>query len=241
VPSLPVDLRREAGRSIPAFIAVPVLILAMWGAGVLIVHSRIDAWDLRQNMWLVEHRTAWLNRTTEWTTQLAETIPVLVILLIAMVAARRWTHGWRTTVFLALAVGGEKLIYFVSSLLVRRDRPPVPPLGSTYATSSFPSGHVGSAITLYGAIALAVGAWLGRKYLVALISVMVAFTLIVAFSRMYRGFHYPSDCIAGALVGGVWLTIALRVMSPLSESHRASPAIVEPISGADGMPASAIS
>jgi len=203
------------------------MILVMWGAGFAVVHSRIDAWDLRQIEWLVDHRTPWLDRATQWATYLAETIPVLTILLIAIIVARWWTHRWRVSVFLALAVGGEKLIYLLSSLLVRRDRPPVPGLGSTYATSSFPSGHVGSAITLYGGIALAVGAWHGRRYLVALMSVMVAFTAIVAFSRMYRGFHYPSDCVAGVLVGGVWLTVAMRVMGPLATPHEAPPAETE--------------
>lgn len=203
------------------------MILAMWGAGVLVMHSAIDRWDRRQIMWLVDHRTAWLNRATEWGTQLAETIPVLVILLLAIILARRWTHGWRTSVFLALAVGGEKLVYLLSSLLVRRDRPPVPPLGSTYATSSFPSGHVGSAITLYGAIAIAVAAWRGRKYLGALITVTVVFASIVAFSRMYCGFHYPSDCVAGVLVGVIWLTAVTRVMRPLAESHDVPPLVTD--------------
>jgi len=223
-------------------IAIPLMILAMWGVGVLVIHSRIDGWDRRQIAWLADHRTAWLNRATEWGTQLAETIPVLVILLLAVILARRWTHGWRTSVFLAIAVGGEKLIYLLSSLLVRRDRPPVPPLGSTYATSSFPSGHVGSAITLYGSIAIAVAVWHSRKHLVALMSVMVVFASVVAFSRMYCGFHYPSDCVAGVVVGGVWLAVVSRVMAPLAGS--AQPGEAGVLRGGvttDGMPATAIS
>jgi undecaprenyl-diphosphatase len=231
MPSIPVDLRHEARRSVPLLLVVPVMILAIWGAGVLVIHSRIDTWDLDFMDWLVDQRVAWLNRATSWGTQLAETIPVIVILLIAIIIARRSTHAWRTSMFLALAVGGEKLIYFVSSMLVRRDRPPVPSLGSTYATSSFPSGHVGSAITLYGGIALAVGAWRGRKYLVPLMTTMVAFAAIVAFSRMYRGFHYPSDCVAGAVVGVVWLTATLRVIGPLGPQD-APPAVVPDVRAA---------
>jgi len=208
-------------------IVIPLMILAMWGAGVMVMHSAINGWDRRQIVWLADHRTAWLNRATEWGTQLAETIPVLVILLLAIILARRWTHGWRTSLFLALAVGGEKLVYLLSSLLVRRDRPPVPPLGSTYATSSFPSGHVGSAITLYGAIAIAVAAWRGRRYLITLMTVMVVFASIVAFSRMYCGFHYPSDCVAGVLVGATWLTAVTRVMKPLAASPGALPIVTD--------------
>jgi len=227
VPSLPADLRHEARRSIASLVAIPVMVVVIWGAGFVVMHSQVDRWDVRQIVWLVDHRTAWLDSATQWATNLAETIPVLAILLIAVVLARRWTHEWRVSVFLAVAVGGEKLVYLLSSLLVGRDRPPVPPLGSTYATSSFPSGHVGSAITLYGGIALAVGAWHGRKHLVALMSVTVAIAAIVAFSRMYCGFHYPSDCVAGALVGGVWLAIVAHVMAPLAASHAMPPIVTE--------------
>ena len=54
------ELRHEAKRATPALIAVPLLILAMWGAGVMVIHSAIDGWDLRQNQWLVDHRTCLL-------------------------------------------------------------------------------------------------------------------------------------------------------------------------------------
>jgi len=215
VPAVRQDLRHEAKRSVPLVAVIPVMVLVMWGAGVLVTRSRIDSWDRRFEVWLSEHRRTWLNMATEWGTRLAETVPVVVILVLAIIVARRRTHGWRAPVFLAVAVGGEKLIYLLSSLLVGRERPPVPPLGSTYATSSFPSGHVGSAITLYGGIALAVGAWRGRRALVALLTLTVVFTAIVAFSRMYCGFHYPSDCIAGLFVGVIWLTATWRVVGPL--------------------------
>ncbi len=195
--------------------AIPVIIGATWMIGVLIIHSRLDDWDLSAVRWLADHRTPWINTATEWGTWLAETIPVIVILLAAIIIARRRTGGWRTSVFMAAVVGGEKLIYIASSTLVARARPPLPTLDDTYATSSFPSGHVGSAVTLYAAIAIAVAAWRGRTFLIALMSVTVLFTCIVGFSRMYRGFHYPSDVVAGLLIGVGWTWVAYRVIRPL--------------------------
>lgn len=208
-------LRHELRRGVPLLAAIPAIIGTVWLIGVLVIHSRIDGWDLSADRWLADHRTLWINTATEWGTWLAETIPVLVILLGAIIIARRRTGGWRTSVFLAAVVGGEKLIYIASSTLVARARPPLPPLDDTYATSSFPSGHVGSAITLYSAIAIAVAAWRGRTYLIALMSVMVLFTCIVGFSRMYRGFHYPSDVVAGVLIGAGWTWLTYRVLRPL--------------------------
>ncbi|MCU1398449.1 MAG: phosphoesterase PA-phosphatase related [Acidimicrobiales bacterium] len=205
----------ELRRAVPLLVVIPAMILAVWGAGVLVIHSRIDDWDLQFDKWLAARRTPWLNTATEWGTYLAETVPVLVILLVAIIVARRRTGNWRASVFLAVAVGGEKLVYLASSTLVARARPPLPTLDDTYATSSFPSGHVGSAITLYASIAIVVGAWRGRQLFIALMTVMVVFACIVGFSRMYRGFHYPSDVISGAIVGTVWILASLRVLRPI--------------------------
>lgn len=58
---------------------------------------------------------------------------------------------------------------------------------------SFPSGHTLHAVAL-GAVAVAhypILAW-----------VLAPFTLLVAWSRVALGLHYPSDVLAGAAVGG---------------------------------------
>jgi membrane-associated phospholipid phosphatase len=34
--------------------------------------------------------------------------------------------------------------------------------------------------------------------------------VVVALCRMYAGFHYLSDCVGGAFVGAVWLTVVYR-------------------------------
>jgi undecaprenyl-diphosphatase len=115
-------------------------------------------------------------------------------------------------VFLAVAVGGEKLLYLVSSLIVGRDRPPVPTVGTSYAKSSFPSGHVASAITLYGSIALVIALRRSAGVRLCLLAATGLIAAVVAVCRMYAGFHFPSDCVAGALVGVIWLTVTYRAV-----------------------------
>jgi membrane-associated phospholipid phosphatase len=211
----PPSFQDELRRATPLLVAIPVLILVWWGIGVLVTHSRIAGWDVSAERRLAAHRTSWLDTATEWATWLAEALPVIALTIVAVVLARRCTGRWRAALFIALAVGGEKLIYLAASQLVHRGRPPVPTIGVAYSTASFPSGHVGSAICLYGAVAIVVGAWAGRRVAFVGLAVALVIAAVVGGSRMYDGFHFPSDVAAGALNGTVWLAFTWFVLRPL--------------------------
>jgi membrane-associated phospholipid phosphatase len=192
-----------------------VLIVVVESAvGLLLVHgdSWVARWDLSWERWLAEHRTDMLDALTHGATWAAETVPVLVILTLAVVVAWRWSTFVAAPVFLLVAVGGEKLCYLVISLIVGRDRPPVDTLGETYATASFPSGHIASAVALYGAIALVATAGRSPVMRRGALVVTVIIASAVGFARMYRGFHYPTDVLAGALLGSFWLAVTWTLL-----------------------------
>lgn len=76
---------------------------------------------------------------------------------------------------------------------VRRPRPELerlPPLSPTVSRLSFPSAHATASFAAARAYGGLVPAW-------ALYGAAVAFAL----SRPYLGVHYPSDVIAGAVLG----------------------------------------
>ncbi|MCL2299577.1 MAG: phosphatase PAP2 family protein, partial [Firmicutes bacterium] len=65
---------------------------------------------------------------------------------------------------------------------------------------SFPSGH--TAASIGGALAWAFGSrrkWVGRARWVSYIGVAVA--VLISFSRLYLGVHYPTDVVVGVLAG----------------------------------------
>ena len=203
-------------------------LVVVTAAGLLLVgpleDGRIVRWDVQVERWFADHRTSTLNTLAEAGTWLAETITVPVVLLIAIVIAWRVSSNVAAPVFLAVAVGGEKLLYLLSSLIVGRDRPPVPTVGTTYATSSFPSGHVASAVTLYGSIALLIALRRTAAVRVLLLALVGVIAAVVAVCRMYAGFHFPSDCVAGLVVGVIWLTVTYRSVLRRTELAGGRPA-----------------
>jgi membrane-associated phospholipid phosphatase len=216
--------RRTVTRSpFDSHVAVTPAIAAVLLFGILVAcgllltrgfpHAAPARWDLHVEQWFARHRTTTLNTLTEAGTFVAETVTVIVVGVVAAFVAWRVTRAALAPLFLGITVGVEKLVYLATSLIVDRARPPVVSVGHTYATKSFPSGHVASAITLYGAIAALLWVYGARRlWRVAATAWTAIAPCIVGFSRMYRGFHYPLDVVAGALLGAVWLTITTQLV-----------------------------
>jgi undecaprenyl-diphosphatase len=70
---------------------------------------------------------------------------------------------------------------------------------------SFPSGHTLHAVCFTG---------IACSYLPLLAWVLVPFALLVALSRLVLGLHYPSDVLAGALIGGALALSSLALIGP---------------------------
>lgn len=78
---------------------------------------------------------------------------------------------------------------------------------------SFPSGHATAAFGLAAALSV----WWPRGR-----AVWWTFAVGVAWSRLVLGVHWPSDCVAGAVLGAglVWAAIGIKPSS--RENHRTS-------------------
>ncbi len=77
---------------------------------------------------------------------------------------------------------------------------------------SFPSGHAATAFAAATAIAMQAGRTAPAVFLLA---------VLVAFSRVYVGVHYPSDVIAGAAIGIATGWIVVKVAFRLLNESRA--------------------
>ncbi len=98
----------------------------------------------------------------------------------------------------------------------QRPRPDLVPHRVVVSSSSFPSGHSMNAAATY----LTLGALLARiqkkrRLRAFILSLAALLTLLVGFSRVYLGVHWPTDVLAGWTAGGVWAflcwVVALRL------------------------------
>ncbi|WP_327387809.1 phosphatase PAP2 family protein [Streptomyces sp. NBC_01207] len=149
-------------------------------------------------------RTPWAGAVSEWVSVVASTEGIVGVTLIGVISLLLLprTPRWADALFLGASVAVQSAVFLVVTMCVDRPRPDVPHLDGAPPTSSFPSGHVGASMALYGALATLVwtrvrGPW---RYVAAAVLVLVP--PVVGLSRMYRGMHHPSD-VAGGLVNGL--------------------------------------
>ena len=152
-----------------------------------------------------------LTKSPQIGSMLSETATVITVAAIAFFLLRWWLGRWRESITLLVSISGELLIFLAVTAAVQRDRPGVPHLDVAPPTSSFPSGHTGAAVALYGCLAVICYRNLVQRWLaVGLAAAFWSIPIIVGLSRVYRGMHFPTDVLGGALLGALWLTVVLH-------------------------------
>jgi undecaprenyl-diphosphatase len=203
------------------YVVVAALMIAI---GLLLTHAldgSVGKWDQHVSAHLARHRTKSWNDITKVATSAVNTLPVLLVAAAADAFLAFWRR-WRELAFLTIALVLEITVFLSVNFVVDRPRPNVPRLNSTPSTSSFPSGHTAAATVLFIGMALIVTCCT-RDTVARVLSTLVgaAIAAMVGFARVYRGLHYPTDVIAGALFGLACLAVAaLAVRAASRQSGR---------------------
>jgi len=153
-------------------------------------------------------RSGALTALTLRVTDFGDTTLVLIItaLTIAHTLRRR---RWRAALLVVAVVGVGRLLGSVAQNVVGRTRPVQSgALIALPTTLAFPSGHSITATLLYGVLAFLL--WRGLKVAwqrdLAL-SVCIGLVIAIGLTRIYLGVHWPTDVVAGMLLGGAWLSL----------------------------------
>ena len=139
-------------------------------------------------------------------------VPVLVVLmLVAAALLYRAARSWRAPALLLFAMAGSAALTYGLKALVERRRPGISfVLGPVDTSFSFPSGHTLNSTVFLGMLAGLVWAGLRSGTARAVVgSAALLLSVGIGLSRIYLGYHWATDVLAGWLVAVTWLAIVV--------------------------------
>jgi len=158
-------------------------------------------------------------------------VPILIAAALAAVRQRNPLLG--LTLFLSYFL--ISAIVLVGWLIWDRPRPELVANGiAAPAFHSFPSGHMAQSVTVYGLFCYL---WLRRSqrrseklFCLLLLGVWLG---NIALTRLVLGAHWPSDVVAGVLLGCFWLGILIYT---LRKTEQRVDVLSRPVILANGIP-----
>lgn len=168
---------------------------------------------------------AWLEEAVRDITALGG-VAVLTLITMAVVGFLLVARSPRAAIAVTFAVGGGMLISSLLKYSFDRPRPDLVPHGSIVYTSSFPSGHSMMAAAVY----LTLGTMIARvlpdmRMRAYVISVSVIVSVLVGLSRIYLGVHWPTDVLAGWVLGASWALMCGVLMWRLQVNRQVEPTL----------------
>jgi undecaprenyl-diphosphatase len=162
--------------------------------------------------WIGQHQYHGLQTAMLEVTSLGTGTVVAMVVLVAGMFLWLNQHKHSAILLMVATVGGLVLNQLLK-IGFNRPRPQVFKWGTYAVSSSFPSGHAMSSIIVYGTVAY-LAARLQRNAASRIATMVMAGIIIVAIcsSRLYLGVHYPSDILAGLVIGLAWAGFCMAVL-----------------------------
>ena len=182
-------------------------VLTGWGLGEL--WTSIGPSEAQLMREVARQRSAGLvdvARVITWAGSLWLLGPLALLASILLFRAGRYDGAF----LVAFGLLGGALMADLIKQLVARPRPPVEHLQAVTGYG-FPSGHATQAAAFWTSLLLALGPVVGRplgRWLLTCACLLLV--VVVCVSRVVLGVHYPSDVLAGALLGGGWAVYLWR-------------------------------
>jgi membrane-associated phospholipid phosphatase len=171
-----------------------------------------DSFRLDTALLLGLHQRAnpFLDRLMLSVTQFGNPAFVVVLVLVSLTGLL-WQQKRLEAGMFAIACLGALVLNQGMKLAFARPRPTLwhPLVQET--SYSFPSGHALGSLVLYGFLAYLLVRFYPRTALLTYSTAVIVIGLI-GLSRLYLGVHYPTDIMAGYIVGLLWLSICVAML-----------------------------
>ena len=141
-----------------------------------------------------------------------------VVLAALLLRKHRRAAAFTVGVMIATAVATALI-----KLTVGRARPPWQSAEALLHSKAFPSGHASGIVAFAGIVVVLVSMLVRKRSMRQLAYAAVTLVVVVVgLDRVLLGRHYPSDVVAGALLGLGLVLLGIAIHSPLPRSHAAS-------------------
>lgn len=118
---------------------------------------------------------------------------------------------------LSATIGGGILVQILKHFFARQ-RPEIVAHLVSEVTKSFPSGHSAMSAVVYLSLAVLISRIeKSHRTRIFLISSALIISFLVGLSRVYLGVHYPTDVLAGWMIGLFWALLCWFVASILEK------------------------
>lgn len=192
-----VPARTTAAEGRPLSFPLSLLALAA-STTALVVPGHSAALDNRLLSLIGEHTTTWLNTLMAGITHTGSAWS-LTLLMSACVIWQLHNRNYPHALLLALSGLSAGLLVIVSKALIARPRPELWDIIEV-SSYSFPSGHSLGTAACAGALAIVAMRRAPQRRRVW-ITGAVTWSALVGLSRMALGVHWPTDVLAGLLIG----------------------------------------
>jgi membrane-associated phospholipid phosphatase len=215
------SLRRRS-RAVEAW---TVVLLAVFGALTwLVITNPVMGIDIDSERAVQSFHPTWLDTLTQAISWLGfppqSTIIDALIVAAIFLTGRRWE-----AICAALAAGGSAGLWFLLAPLVHRPRPSPDQVRvvSDIPFGSFPSGHVLNLTAFFGFLAFLAATQMRPGPLRTVGLVMCGLLVVgIGFARIYSGQHWPTDVVAGYVLGFAWLLLTISLYRWRARRSRAA-------------------
>lgn len=180
-----------------------------------VMAGRTQAFDEAALRWISVRHTSLLDGVMLEITTLGTGTVVMMVVCVAALFLTLTRHKY-SALLLIVATAGGLLLDLILKLRIDRPRPHVFTWMTQAVGSSFPSGHAMSATVAYTTVAY-LAARLQKRLWARWLTMLFAAVVIVliCFSRLYLGVHYPSDVLAGVVIGLSWAAFCMATLEAI--------------------------
>ena len=176
---------------------------------ILVLTNEITSFDTMIGDGVLNLRNPLLTAFFTNFTHIGDTIPVIIITIILLLAFYQWRDRILILSSVAATVGLNQGIKH----MIERPRPPLDIHLISQGGFSFPSGHSMISLCMGGVLIYFVWTKLKKKnwkvFWTILLTILI---LLIGFSRIYVGVHYPSDVLGGYCLSLFILLIVISLV-----------------------------